>query len=109
MKDDSCGGVDPLHTELTLVAQEMHDHLYELEQLQGTSIETIREQILSVEGRAAQRYWGAVARVIPIRKKVVQTIEQIRKIVDSEIMPPPPVTQYRCVTCEFRRFCNDVV
>ncbi len=55
----------PLHTELTLVAQEMHDHLHELEQLQATSIETIREQILSVEGRAAQRYWGAVARVIP--------------------------------------------
>ncbi len=43
------------------------------------------------------------------RKKVVQTVEQIRKIVDSEIMPPPPATQYRCVTCEFRRFCNDVV
>jgi CRISPR-associated protein Cas1 len=55
----------PLYEELTLVTQEMHDHLHELEQLKAASIETIREQILSVEGRAAQRYWGAVARVIP--------------------------------------------
>ena len=44
-----------------------------------------------------------------LRKKVIQTIEQIRKMTDSEIMPSPPSTQYRCVTCEFRRFCNDVV
>lgn len=44
-----------------------------------------------------------------LRKKVVQTVEQIRQIVDSEIMPPPPTSLRRCVTCEFRRFCNDVV
>jgi len=44
-----------------------------------------------------------------LRKKVVQTVAQIKKIVESEIMPPPPTSQRRCVTCEFRRFCNDVV
>ncbi|MFL5586063.1 MAG: CRISPR-associated protein Cas4 [Ktedonobacteraceae bacterium] len=44
-----------------------------------------------------------------LRKKVVQTVAQIRHIVESEIMPPPPPSQRRCVTCEFRRFCNDVV
>ena len=44
-----------------------------------------------------------------LRKKVIQTVQQIQHIVDSELMPPPPSTQYRCVTCEFRRFCNDVV
>ena len=53
------------------------------------------------------------AEAIPItshlRKKVVQTVQSIQRIVDSELMPPPPSTQYRCVTCEFRRFCNDVV
>lgn len=53
------------------------------------------------------------AELIPItphlRKKVVQTIQHIQRIVNSEIMPAPPSTQYRCVTCEFRRFCNDVV
>src|SRR5436305_10794392 len=53
------------------------------------------------------------AEAVPItahlRKKVVQTVTQIRRIVESEIMPPPPLSQRRCVTCEFRRFCNDVV
>jgi len=44
-----------------------------------------------------------------LRKKVIQTVTHIRQIVDSEIMPPPPTSQRRCVTCEFRRFCNDVI
>jgi CRISPR-associated protein Cas1 len=43
----------------------MQDHLYELEQLQAEKIDVIRERMLSVEGRAAQRYWEAVAHVIP--------------------------------------------
>jgi CRISPR-associated exonuclease Cas4 len=53
------------------------------------------------------------AELVPItpqlRKKVVQVVQHIRQFVDSEIMPLPPSSQYRCVTCEFRRFCNDVV
>jgi CRISPR-associated exonuclease Cas4 len=44
-----------------------------------------------------------------LRKKVTQTVKQIKQIVEREIMPPPPTSQRRCVTCEFRRFCNDVV
>lgn len=53
------------------------------------------------------------AELVPItsqlRKKVVQTVAQIKQIVESEIMPLPTTSSYRCVTCEFRRFCNDVV
>jgi CRISPR-associated exonuclease Cas4 len=49
-------------------------------------------------------------RITPqLKNKVVQTTSLIRQIVDSEIIPPPPISQRRCVTCEFRRFCNDVV
>ena len=44
-----------------------------------------------------------------LRKKVTHTVKQIKQIVEREIMPPPPTSQWRCVTCEFRRFCNDVV
>lgn len=54
-----------LHTEITLIAQEMQDYLYELEQLQAGKIDLIRDRVLSVEGRAAQRYWLAIAHVIP--------------------------------------------
>ena len=44
-----------------------------------------------------------------LRRKVTQTVVQIRQIVEGEIMPSPPDSLRRCVTCEFRRFCNDVV
>lgn len=44
-----------------------------------------------------------------LRKKVIRTIEDIRRIVEYEMMPEPTKGQARCVTCEFRRFCNDVV
>ncbi len=54
-----------LHEEMMLVALEMRDYLYELEQLKAEKIEDIREKTLSVEGRAAQRYWAIVACIIP--------------------------------------------
>ena len=54
-----------LHEEMMLVAIEMRDYLYELEQLKAEKIEDIREQTLSVEGRAAQRYWSVVGSIIP--------------------------------------------
>ncbi len=44
-----------------------------------------------------------------LRRKVTQTVGQIRQIVENEVMPPPPNSLRRCVTCEFRRFCNDVI
>lgn len=54
-----------LHKELMLVALEMRDFIYELEQLKGEKIDDVREQFLSIEGRAAQRYWAMVGRIIP--------------------------------------------
>ncbi len=44
-----------------------------------------------------------------LRKKVIQTVSAIRHMAEHQAMPEPPVAQSRCVTCEFRRFCNDVV
>lgn len=53
--------------EITLVTAELRDALAELAAVaaRGEPIEAVREQVLSIEGRAAQRYWGAVARIIP--------------------------------------------
>ena len=57
---------DPaLHQEMMLVAVEMRDFVAELALLQAEQIEEIRERLLSVEGRAAQRYWAVVARLLP--------------------------------------------
>jgi CRISPR-associated protein Cas4 len=237
-----------LYEELMLVALGMRDFIHDLEQLKAEKIDDIREQILSIEGRAAQRYWAMIARIIPdelewpgretqgatdlfnglmeegirqhteeedreerrslrhyqikegerffhlalqsetlglvaridlaiatpsrtavgaegivveykyseqkagahfklqlaayallleeawniplkrgfvysiplrsaevvpitpaLRKKVLQTVASIRQLVERQEMPEPPTAQGRCVTCEFRRFCNDVV
>ena len=54
-----------LHEELMLVALEMRDALHELTQLHAEHIDDIREQLMSVEGRAAQKYWTAIGRIIP--------------------------------------------
>ncbi|MBA2395368.1 MAG: CRISPR-associated endonuclease Cas1 [Ktedonobacteraceae bacterium] len=54
-----------LYEELMLVALGMRDFIHDLEQLNAERIDDIREQILSIEGRAAQRYWAMVARIIP--------------------------------------------
>lgn len=44
-----------------------------------------------------------------LKQKVKQTREQIRQMVTQERMPAPPTSQRQCISCEFRRFCNDVI
>ncbi len=51
----------------------------------------------------------AIAITPRLRASVLQTVEQIQRCVSDEIMPAPPSSLGRCVACEFRRFCNDVV
>lgn len=36
-------------------------------------------------------------------------LAEMRRVVEAEIMPEPASQAARCVNCEFRRFCNDVV
>lgn len=54
-----------IHQEITLVAAELRDALHELEGISGPDVESVRDQILSIEGRAAQRYWRTVGLLIP--------------------------------------------
>lgn len=44
-----------------------------------------------------------------LRRKVVQTVHALRTAVVGEQMPEAPESRRPCVSCEFRRFCNDVV
>ncbi len=43
-----------------------------------------------------------------LRRDVVGQLRAMREMVEREAMPGPPRRRARCVTCEFRRFCNDV-
>jgi len=44
-----------------------------------------------------------------LRQKVRQTVETMRAAIAGEQMPDAPASRRPCVSCEFRRFCNDVV
>jgi CRISPR-associated exonuclease Cas4 len=44
-----------------------------------------------------------------LRTKVTQTVATMQAAIQGEQMPTPPTSRRPCVSCEFRRFCNDVV
>ncbi len=54
-----------LYEEMMLVALEAQDALAELPSIDAPLVENIRERLLSVEGRFAQRYWSVIARLLP--------------------------------------------
>jgi CRISPR-associated exonuclease Cas4 len=53
------------------------------------------------------------AEVVPIdkrlRAKTLSALEAMRQMLVSEKMPAPTANLRKCVACEFRRFCNDVL
>lgn len=51
----------------------------------------------------------ALVITVALRAQVRQAVDQMRATVIGERMPPAPVSRRPCVSCEFRRFCNDVV
>ncbi len=53
-----------LYQEVRRLATEALEHLAELEAIQGRTVDECRGQILSVEGRAAQRYWIGVGKLL---------------------------------------------
>lgn len=44
-----------------------------------------------------------------LRAKALSAVEEMRRIVEREEMPAPVKNRHKCLACEFRRFCNDVV
>jgi len=42
------------------------------------------------------------------RAQLQETVAAMLHMVEREVMPDPPRSRRPCVTCEFRRFCNDV-
>jgi len=54
-----------LYQELRSHADEVRDHLEELRCLKGNTVDEARGALLSIEGRAAKKYWAALKQVIP--------------------------------------------
>lgn len=44
-----------------------------------------------------------------LRNDAIRQLLEIRQMVTAQRTPPPTAHRNRCVNCEFRRFCNDVI
>ena len=44
-----------------------------------------------------------------LRRKTLDAIHQMRELLTQERMPPPTLQRGKCVECEFRRYCADVL
>jgi CRISPR-associated exonuclease Cas4 len=44
-----------------------------------------------------------------LRTKALKAVETMRQLFEQEAMPAPTTNRAKCVACEFRRFCNDVL
>lgn len=51
----------------------------------------------------------AVSLTPSLRRKVANTLEAMHRMLWTERLPEPTPRRARCVDCEFRRFCNDVL
>ena len=51
--------------------------------------------------------------VIPVfpelRQRVSSALDDMRELIQQEQMPEPPRQRGKCVECEFRRYCRDVI
>lgn len=87
-----------LHFKLQLAAYALL-----LEEVFHTSVR--RAFLYSIPRRRAEE----VPITPALRKKVGMILQQMRQMLLSEQMPEQTREYRRCPTCEFRRFCNDVV
>ena len=107
----SADGAEAVVVEYKLTEQKAGPHF----KLQLAAYALLLEEAWGLPVKRAFLYSIAQrkAELIPVtphlRQKVVRTITQIRQMVEQEVMPAPPDSLRQCVTCEFRRFCNDVV
>jgi CRISPR-associated exonuclease Cas4 len=46
---------------------------------------------------------------VGLRRQVEEAVAAVQRMIAGEVLPPPPASRRPCVSCEFRRFCNDVV
>lgn len=44
-----------------------------------------------------------------LRRELLATLEEMRAVLLGEQMPPATEERAKCLACEFRRFCNDVL
>lgn len=86
------------HFQLQLAAYAML-----LEEMRG--VEITRGFLYAIPLRRAQ----VIQITARLRARALHAIEGMRRVSERETMPAPVKNRAKCVACEFRRFCNDVI
>lgn len=72
------------------------------------------EEIRNVQIRRGFLYLIPLRRAVEVRmekrlrSQTLITLSDMQRVIVSEQIPPPVPQRGKCVSCEFRRFCNDV-
>lgn len=56
-----------------------------------------------------QRQAEEISITTSLRRKVLRVRTAIHAFILNETIPPPTTKRAKCVSCEFRRFCNDAI
>jgi CRISPR-associated exonuclease Cas4 len=84
-------------------------------QLQLAVYGLLLEEMRGIEARRGFLYAIPLRRAAEIkidarlRAKALKAVEAMRRMFEREEMPAPTKNRAKCVACEFRRFCNDVL
>jgi CRISPR-associated exonuclease Cas4 len=74
----------------------------------------LAEEAFAVAARDAFVYLVPTGEVVPVRvtdddhRRVVLSIEEMRRMISDEALPDPTRVRARCTACEFRNYCADV-
>lgn len=109
--DASTGLPEGVVVDYKLTRDPVRDHY----RLQLAAYALLVEEAWQVPVRRAFLYHILLrkAEEVPItsalRRKVILAIRAIHESVEAQRIPAPPTSRSRCITCEFRRFCNDAI
>jgi CRISPR-associated exonuclease Cas4 len=84
-------------------------------QVQLTAYACLLEEAWGAPVHKGMLYFIPTKRVVPVpitaalRRTTRRHLTAMRQMITRQTLPPPTPQRSRCVNCEFRRFCNDVV
>lgn len=66
---------------------------------------------MAIEGISGRLYWDAVVFDLTgeLKEETKNMLDNIRNMIRCQQIPPPVNLQAKCLDCEYRNFCGDVL
>jgi len=101
--------------EFVVVDYKLSDTAGEHFKLQITAYALLLEEMTGLRSKCGYLYFIPKRRTEEVkftphlREKLLATLSAMHHMLHTEIMPEPTPKRNKCLACEFRRFCNDVM